>query len=151
LKICHIIDKKTLRPLAFVIHPGCPSDSVIFSDIIENLKKRRILRKKDRILLDKGYYSYANYALAIEKYQVIPLIIPKKGFSIPKVEALVPFKTFWFGNKEGKEKRKQLAILMMEFKRAIKDIEKLATERRVIETVFNLPAAGRMCKNYSPF
>jgi hypothetical protein len=35
----------------------------------------------DKILLDRGYYSYGNYALAIQKYQIIPLIIPKKGFS----------------------------------------------------------------------
>ena len=80
MKLTFAIDKKTLRPLAFMIHPGCPSDIVIFSEILDNLKRRRILRKMDKILLDRGYYSYDNYAMAIQKYQVIPLIIRKKGF-----------------------------------------------------------------------
>lgn len=141
MKLTLAIDKKTLRPLAFIIHPGCPSDSVIYSEILENLKKRRILRKMDKILLDRGYYSYANYALAIQKFHVIPLIIPKKGFSLAKVEKLVPFSLFWFGTKEGKEKIKQLTAIIREFKREIKDPEKLAMERGIIELVFKCAKA----------
>jgi len=105
MKLTFAIDKKTLRPLAFIVHPGCPSDTVIFSEILENLKRRRILRKMDKILLDRGYYSYGNYALAIQKYQIIPLIIPKMGFSIRKIEKLVHFSLFWFQTKEGRKKR----------------------------------------------
>jgi hypothetical protein len=141
MKLTLAIDKKTLRPLAFILHPGCPSDSVIFSEILENLKKRRILRKMDKILLDRGYYSYANYAVAIQKYKVIPLIIPKKGFSLAKLEKLVPVSLFWFGTKEGKEKITQLTDIMREFKREIKDTEKLAMERGIIELVFKCAKA----------
>jgi hypothetical protein len=141
MKLTLAIDKKTLQPLAFIVHPGCPSDSAIFSEILENLRKRRILRKRDKILLDRGYYSYENYALALQKYQVIPLIIPKKGFSFAKVEKLVPFSLFWFGTKEGKEKIKQLAAIMGEFKREIKDTKKLAMEREIIEIVFKCAKA----------
>jgi len=136
MKLTFAIDKKTLRPLAFIVHPGCPSDSVIFSEIMAELKRRRILRKMDEVLLDRGYYSYANYAEAIQKYHVIPLIIPKKGFSIAKLEKKVHFSLFWFGTKKGKEKIKELATIMDKFKRKIKDTENLIKERGIIETVF---------------
>ena len=145
MKLTFAIDKKTLRPLAFIIHPGCPSDTVIFSEILENLKRRRILRKMDRILLDRGYYSYDNYAMAIQKYQVIPLIIPKKGFNIRKVEKLVHFSLFWFQTKEGRERTRQLSVAIAEFKREMKDAEKLPSERGRIEDVF------KCAKNILPF
>jgi len=136
MKLTFAIDKKTLRPLAFMIHPGCPSDIVIFSEILDNLKRRRILRKMDKILLDRGYYSYDNYAMAIQKYQVIPLIIPKKGFWIRKVEKLVHISLFWFQTKDGREKARELSVAIAEFKREIKDTQKLAIERGIIEEVF---------------
>jgi hypothetical protein len=136
LKLTLAIDKKTLRPLAFMIHSGCPSDTVIFSEIMDELKRRRIMRKRDKVLLDRGYFSHANYALAIQKYHVIPLIMPKKGFSVAKVEKLVHYSLFWFGTKEGKQKIKELTAIMTEFKREIKDPEKLAEERGIIELVF---------------
>jgi hypothetical protein len=141
MKLTFAIDKKTFKPLAFIVHPGCPSDTIIFSEIMDELKRRRIVRKMDKVLLDRGYYSYANYALAIQKHQVIPLIIPKKGFSISKLEKLVPYSLFWFGTKEGEEKIKQLTAIMTIFKREIKDTEKLARERGTIELVFKCAKA----------
>jgi len=39
MKLTLAIDKKTFRALMFIIHPGCPHDSVLFSHILEELKK----------------------------------------------------------------------------------------------------------------
>ena len=48
-------------PVAIIIHAGAMHDSKIFSEIMENLRKRRIIRKNDIIIFDRGYYSYKNY------------------------------------------------------------------------------------------
>jgi Transposase DDE domain. len=136
VKLTFAIDQKTLMPLAFNIHPGSPSDAVLFSEIMEELKNRRILRKFDKIILDRGYYSYANYALAIQKYHVIPLITPKKGFSMKKLESLLTYSLFWFGTKKGKEKIKQQKDIIAMFKKLMEEPNKIAEERSVIEDVF---------------
>ena len=94
------------------------------------------MRKMDKILGDRGYFSYANYEIAIKKYGVIPLILPKKGFSLAKLEKLVPFSLFWFGTKEGTEKINELKEILAKCKREIQNSEELAEESGTIELVF---------------
>ena len=52
---------------------------------MENLQKRRIIRKEDTIICDKGYYSYKNYQLGISKYKIVPFIFPKDNFNKTKL------------------------------------------------------------------
>ena len=52
---------------------------------MENLQKRRIMRKGDTIIFDKGYYSYKNYQLGISKYKIVPFIFPKDNFNKTKL------------------------------------------------------------------
>ena len=52
---------------------------------MENLQKRRIIRKGDTIIFDKGYYSYKNYQLVISKYKIVPFIFPKDNFNKTKL------------------------------------------------------------------
>ncbi|GHU05833.1 hypothetical protein AGMMS49960_22210 [Betaproteobacteria bacterium] len=61
-----------------LFHPGAVPDTEIYLEMLEDLKKRRILKYGDLIIADKGYYSYTNYELSILRYKVIPLIYPKK-------------------------------------------------------------------------
>ena len=136
VKLTFAIDQKTLMPLGFMIHRGSPSDAVLLSEMLEQLKNRRILRKFDKIILDRGYYSYANYVMAIQQYHVIPLIAPKKGFSMKKLESMLPYSLFWFGTKRGKEKIKQQKAIIARLKKLIQDQHKIAEERSVIEDVF---------------
>ena len=53
-----VVDKRNLKPLAFLIHEGSPNDAKLFKEVMKELKRRRIVRKGDVILADKGYYSY---------------------------------------------------------------------------------------------
>jgi hypothetical protein len=46
--------------------------------MLYKLKKRRILKKGQIILTDKGFYSTLNYLIGINKYKIVPLIFPKK-------------------------------------------------------------------------
>ena len=52
---------------------------------MENLQKRRIIRKGDTTISDKGYYSYKNYQLGISKYKIVPFIFPKDNFNKTKL------------------------------------------------------------------
>ncbi|MBM4240231.1 MAG: transposase [Euryarchaeota archaeon] len=64
-KLTLAIDYHTRKPLAFLIHEGSPHDSRIYEEILEELHRRRIMRKGDTIITDKGYYSYQNYQLSV--------------------------------------------------------------------------------------
>lgn len=79
-----VIEYPSLIPVAFLIHPGSPHDSRLFTEVPDDLKRRRILRAEDTVIADKGYYAYHNYALAVRDYQAVPLIFPKKNFDTGK-------------------------------------------------------------------
>jgi len=40
-----------------------------YEKILEELKRRRIARNGDKIIFDRGYYSYKNYVLGISKFK----------------------------------------------------------------------------------
>lgn len=41
-----VIEYESAMPVAIMIHSGAPHDSQIFTEVLENLRKRRIIRKK---------------------------------------------------------------------------------------------------------
>ncbi|MBU4534232.1 MAG: transposase, partial [Euryarchaeota archaeon] len=69
--ITRILDKA-------LFHPGAVHDSKIYLEILADLKRRRILKKGDLILADKGYFSFKNYGAGLMDYKIVPLIRPKK-------------------------------------------------------------------------
>ena len=78
-KLTITIDHDTCQPLTMLFHPGTVHDSKILHEILHELKRRRILRNKDIVMADKGFTSYKNYQLGIERYKVVPLIFPKEN------------------------------------------------------------------------
>ena len=84
MKLVLAIEYPSLKPLAFFVFPGGPSDSKIFDKIVAELMRRRILRKGDMFVLDKGFYAYKHYTDGLLKYDIIPLIFPRKNFKIEK-------------------------------------------------------------------
>lgn len=81
-KMTLAIEERTCKPLAILIHQGSPHDTKIFSDMLLELKKRRILKKWQLIIGDRGFYSLKNYLIGINKYQIVPLLFPKKKPSL---------------------------------------------------------------------
>jgi hypothetical protein len=75
---------------------------------MENLKKRRIIRKNDTILFDKGYYSYNNYQIGISKYKIVPLIFPKENFKIQKLNDKLTYPLQVFNDKKTEKQSKKL-------------------------------------------
>ena len=68
-----------MNPVCTLIHSGAPNDAGLFEEILENLQKRRIIRKGDTLIFDKGYYGYKNYQIGISKYKIVPFIFRKKN------------------------------------------------------------------------
>jgi len=66
-KLAFAMDYKTKRPLLFLIYPANTSDCQIFEDVLENLKKKGLLRPKTIVMADKGFCSYYNYNVALKK------------------------------------------------------------------------------------
>ena len=95
-------------PVAIIIHAGAPHDSKLFSEIMENLRKRRIIRKNDTIIFDRGYYSYKNYQIGISKYKIIPLIFPKENFNIQKLNDKLTYPLQVFNDKKTEKRVKKL-------------------------------------------
>jgi len=136
LKLTLAIDQNNLLPLAFLVHQNPVADSKIFPLILQELKRRRILHKGDRVLLDRGYYSYKNYVLSLIEYNVIPLILPKKGFLFSKLENHLISPLPWFENKKSYQKVIELSHMKKELKDALENSDELAAQRSIIEDVF---------------
>jgi len=65
-KLAFAMDYKTKRPLLFLIFPANTSDCQIFEDMLENLKKKGLLRPKTIVMADRGFCSYYNYNTALK-------------------------------------------------------------------------------------
>jgi len=50
----------------------------IFDEMMFELKRRRLLRKGQLIVADKGFYSASNYLIGINKYKNNSFSISKK-------------------------------------------------------------------------
>ena len=73
----------------------------------EYLKKRRIIRKGDTLLFDKGYYKYENYQIGISKYKIVPLIFPKENFKIQKLDDKLTYPLQVFKDKKTETQSKK--------------------------------------------
>lgn len=99
-----VIEHDSAMPVVILIHSGAPHDSKIFDSILEELQKRRIIRKNDTIIFDKGYYSYQNYQIGINKYKIVPFIFPKDNFKIEKLNQQLSYPLNVFDHKKDKNK-----------------------------------------------
>jgi len=84
-KLTLAIDFHTGQPLAMLIHKGAYHDSKIFLEMLEELKRRRIISPKDIIMADKGYISYENYERGVMDYKIIPIIFPRDNMKLSKI------------------------------------------------------------------
>ncbi len=90
-----------------LIHKGSKHDSELFPEIMEKLRKRRIIRNKDIIIADKGYISFNNYREGILKYKIVPLIFPKENMKINKILSQFNYPLEYFKVKNKKRRHLQ--------------------------------------------
>lgn len=149
-----VIEQKSALPAAIIIHSGAPHDSKIFTEIMENLQKRRIIKKYDIIISDKGYYSYQNYQIGISRYKIVPLIFPKENFKPQKLNNQLTYPLQIFNSKNTEYQAKKLYHrLKMELLQKISKWKKYKPIRGKIEDFFKLCKSGLNLKklhNYTP-
>ncbi|MBO8183513.1 MAG: transposase [Archaeoglobus sp.] len=135
MKMMILIDYRTLTPLFFHVYPANVHESRIYPLILEMLRRRKLIRFGDSILMDKGFYAYKNYLIGI-RYGVIPLIIPKKNFRFERLEGLMSNPLFIFNSKNVEKEKKRYKNLVERLFEGLKmNLKKL---RSIIEDVIKL-------------
>lgn len=149
-----VIKHESALPVAILIHAGAPHDSKIFDEVLKNLQQRRIIRKRDILIFDKGYYSYKNYQIGISKYKIVPLIFPKENFKIQKLRNTLTYPLRVFkAKKQGKKAKKLYSTLKKILLEKIENWKHYKPIRGKIEDFFKLCKAGLSLKKlhkYTP-
>ena len=138
-KVTMMLNKDTLCPVCIIINPGAPHDSTLFEPILQEAKRRRIIKNKDRILFDKGYYSYENYQIGINKFKIVPVIFPKSNFNLKKLADQLSYPLDVFKqNKNIHYMKKLLQHLKHILIEKLKNWENLKPVRGIIEDFFKV-------------
>ena len=149
-----VIEHESAMPVAILIHSGAPHDTKLFTEIMENLRKRRIIRKGDTIIFDRGYYKYENYQIGISKYKIVPLIFPKEKFKLQKLKDKLTYPLRVFKDKKTENKSKRLyKILKRILIQKIQNWKRYKPIRGKIEDFFKLCKSGLSLKKihkYTP-
>ena len=142
-KITLVLDYKTKMPVYFIVDRGSPNDTTMVSKILPILQRKKIIRKGDIILMDRGYYSYKNYKLALQKYHVIPLILTRSKFNKEKLKNMLNYPLHLFHAKSNLNKvKKAYKKLVDEFFENIDKRDKIKFHRGYIEDYFKLLKKG---------
>ena len=149
-----VLDFDSMNPVCILIHSGAPGDAKLFDEIMETLQKRRIIQKGDTLIFDKGYYSYENYQIGINKYKIVPFIFPRDNFKINKLndQLSYPLQAFKKTKKIITEKR-FYDNLKHELLKKLDNWEKFKPIRGKIEDFFKLLKQGlnmREIHKYTP-
>ena len=57
--------------------------------------------------MDRGYYSYENYKIALQKFHVIPLILTRSKFNKEKLESMLTYPLHLFHTKSNLKRVKK--------------------------------------------
>ncbi len=71
--------------LGFDIFKDSPNDSKMLIPFVEKLFRSKIIRSEDIIVCDKGFTSKANYMIIINRFNVVPIIYPRKNTNLDKI------------------------------------------------------------------
>ena len=115
------------------------NDAKIFDEVLKELRRRRIIKDKDIILCDRGYFSYKNYQIGINKYKIIPIIFPKFIFSIDKLKGQMSYPMeVYFNNKHSKELKEKINSMSTILFEKLKNWKDLKPIRGLIEDFFKV-------------
>ena len=122
--------------LGFEIFKDSPNDSKLLIPFVEKLFRARIIKSEDIIICDKGFTSKANYQTIINRFNVIPIIYPRKNTNLDKViRDLNPPLELFFTKKYKMQIWKNVVAT---FKKLIYNWEDFKAIRSNIEDFFNI-------------
>jgi len=102
--------------------------------------RRKILRKGDFFVLDKGFYAYKHYTEGLLRYGIVPMIFPRKNFKLEKVLNSIQLTLDFFNDKVYRIKKKiqHLKTILNEFRKNIRNWKEFKPKRSLIEDVFKV-------------
>ena len=128
-----------MTPVSIFIHPGAPSDARIFEQILEELERRGLIKKGDKLYFDKGYFSLMNYYIAINKYKIVPLIFPKSNFDVNKIKENMSIPLdFYKDMKTFDDNVEEITALVDLTVEELKNFDDLKPVRGIIEDFFKV-------------
>ena len=138
-KVTVVLNEKTMTPVSILIHSGAPNDAKIFDEVLQNLQKRRIIKRKDIILFDRGYYGYKNYQIGVNKYKIVPIIFPKESYREEKLKGQMSYPIEVFSrNKKAKELKKDIDSIASILFNKLQNWKDLKPIRGIIEDFFKV-------------
>jgi len=137
MKLTLVLEYLSLKPLLFLLHPANRHESRIYPELLDELKRRRILGRGDIVIFDRGFYAYRNYLIGIG-YRVVPLIFPRDSFNLNKLDGLMSYPLYLFDSKnlvKEKEVFRRLKAKLMSLLSKWNDFKPI---RSLIEDIFKL-------------
>ena len=110
MKLTLVLEHPSIKPLLFRLHPANRHEARIFQEIMEELRRRKMIRKGDVIIMDKGFYAYGNYLIGINEYRIVPLIFPRSNFDVERLNGMLSYPLSIFSSKLKEEKRRFKAL-----------------------------------------
>ncbi len=143
-KLALVIEYPSLKPVGFYLYEGSPNDSKLFLEIVKDLKRRRILRKGDRIIADKGFCAQKNYWKSIMWYKILPFIFPRKNLNVKRITGRLshPFEA-----RKNEKVKRFYDELFTSFKSFLNSWENFKAIRSVVEDVFKVLKNSLSLKN----
>lgn len=148
MKLTLALDSQTLKPLAFLINEANVPEPKIYPKILEELKRKRIIRAGDIVYADRGYYSYENYVISVREFKVVPLIFPRKNCNFKKLFNMLRYPLKIFDSRRNTEKEiKIYKEIIAKFKELISKWKEFRSVRSIIEDVFKLAKKAYSMEN----
>ena len=138
MKLTLILEHSSLKPLLFLLHPANMHEAKIFQEVMEELRRRRIARKGDTVIMDKGFYAYKNYLVGINEYRIVPLIFPRSNFNLSRLDGMLSYPLDIFSSKSLKEEKRRFRNLKTRLMSLLRRWQEFKPVRAIIEDVFKL-------------
>ena len=138
MKLTLVLEYPSLKPLLFLLHPANRHEAKIFQEVMEELKRRRIARRGDTVIMDKGFYAYRNYLIGINEYRIVPLIFPRSNFDISRLDGMLSYPLSIFDSKNMYEERRRFKALKSRLMNLLQRWQEFKAVRSAIEDVFKL-------------
>jgi hypothetical protein len=139
MKLTLALEYPTLKPLLFLINQANVPEPKIYTQMLQELKRKRIVSPQDVIYADRGYYSYDNYVISVREFKVVPLIFPRKNCNFKKLFNMLryPLKIF-DSRRDTKSEIKIYKGIIAKFKELISKWSEFRSVRSIIEDIFKL-------------
>ena len=133
------LEYPTLKPLAPIINEASVSESKIYTQMLDELKRRRIPRTGEFLYFDRGHYSYKNYVKRVSKFKIVPVIFPKANCNFDNLFGMLSYPLQIFDSKKNVGKEMEIyRKIVSKLTSCLENWTDLRPIRSIIEDVFKL-------------